>query len=559
MQNVSNELKFIDEIELDNGWEIETDIGFKPISKLYKTIEYEKYILETENEVLECADLHKVFNEQYEEVFVNELNIGDKIITRNGIESVISIENTHIKENMFDITVDDENHRYYTNGILSHNTTTTVCFLLWFVLFHADKRCAILANKGATARQIVGRIELAYMNLPKWLQQGVSDWNKGSFGLENGSSIMSAATSSDSVRGESYSCVFIDEAAFIPRNQWSEFFKSTYPTISSGKESRLIIVSTFNGQNHFYDMWEDALAKRSLFNPTRVDWWDVPGRDEQWHQDQLRNMTEEDFAQEYGNEPLGSGLTLLSSRGFSIMEETKQNPIQFTLNTKIYELPIPNHSYMITCDCADTGIDYSTINVIDITNFPYKQVAIYRDNKISHLMFPHAILHLALKYNNANVLVESNDVGKVILHILNYDMEYDHIISTKTGNKIALGQRTTTKTKAVGCARLKDMIESKQLLIRDKSTIEEFKHFIVNNSKTSYEAEDGCHDDLVMGLVNFAYFANTSKFRIQYDKNFIDEMSASYEIEMLESLTPLPMFNNTEENPLADLPPGFLD
>lgn len=560
MQNVSNELKFIDEIEIDDGWEIETDIGFKPISKIYKTIEYEKYILKTENETLECADLHKVFNDRYEEVFVKDLNVGDKIITKNGTETVISIENTHIKENMYDITVNDENHRYYTNGILSHNTTTTVCFLLWFVLFHADKRCAILANKGATARQIVGRIELAYMNLPKWLQQGVSDWNKGSFGLENGSSIMSAATSSDSVRGESYSCVFIDEAAFIPRNQWSEFFKSTYPTISSGKESRLIIVSTFNGQNHFYDMWEDALAERSLFHPTRVDWWDVPGRDEQWHQDQLRNMSEEDFAQEYGNEPLGSGLTLLSSRGFSIMEETKQQPIQFTLTTKIYELPIPKHKYMITCDCADTGVDYSTINVIDITEFPFKQVAVFRDNKISHLMFPHAILQLALKYNNAEVLVESNDVGKVVLHVLNYDMDYDYVISTRVGHKVQLGQRTTIKTKAVGCARLKDMIETKQLIIHDRATIEEFKHFIVNNAKTSYSAEEGCHDDLVMGLVVFAYYASTAAFRVAYDKNFIDATSDAYENEIMEALTPLPMFNSAgEDNPLADLPPGFLD
>ena len=159
----------------------------------------------------------------------------------------------------------------------------------------------------------------------------------------------------------------------------------------------------------------------------------------------------------------------------------------------------------------NTGVDYSTINVIDITEFPYRQVATYRDNKISHLMFPHAILHLALKYNNASVLVESNDVGKVILHILNYDMEYDFIISTKVGNKIQLGQRTTVKTKAVGCARLKDMIESKQLIIRDRATIEEFKHFIINTSKTSYEAEEGCHDDLVMGLVVFAFFANTTK------------------------------------------------
>lgn len=440
----------------------------------------------------------------------------------------------------------------------SGKTTTMVCFLLWYVLFHRDKACAVLANKGATARQIVGRIELAFMNLPKWLQQGVNTWNMGSFSLENGSSISSAATSSDSIRGSSFSVIMIDELAFI--EHFSEFYKSTYPTISSGKETRMIAVSTFNGQNHFYEMWEDAIAGRSAFHPTRVDWWDVPGRDEAWHQEQLKLMSEEDFAQEYGNEPLGSGLTLINSRGFSIMAETQTEPIQFTLNTKIYNLPEPYRKYIITCDCADTGVDYSTISVIDITEFPYKQVAIYRDNKISHLMFPHAILHLAMKYNTASVLVESNDVGKVILHVMNYDLEYDHVISTRIGNKIQLGQRTTTKSKAVGCARLKDMVESKQLIIQDRYTIDEFKHFIVNNAHTSYAAEDGCHDDLVMGLVNFAYYASTPSFRMQFDKNFVDHTLESYEQEMMEALTPLPLFSGTEKMTFEDeYPKGFLD
>lgn len=440
----------------------------------------------------------------------------------------------------------------------SGKTTTMVCFLLWYVLFHKDKACAVLANKGATARQIVGRIELAFMNLPKWLQQGVNTWNMGSFSLENGSSISSAATSSDSIRGSSFSVIMIDELAFI--EHFSEFYKSTYPTISSGKETRMIAVSTFNGQNHFYEMWEDAIAGRSAFHPTRVDWWDVPGRDEAWHQEQLKLMSEEDFAQEYGNEPLGSGLTLINSRGFSIMEETKREPIQFTLNTKIYDLPEPYRKYIITCDCADTGVDYSTISVIDITEFPYKQVAIYRDNKISHLMFPHAILHLAMKYNTAPVLVESNDVGKVILHILNFDMEYDYVISTKVGNKIQLGQRTTTKSKAVGCARLKDMVESRQLIIQDRYTIDEFKRFIINNSHTSYAAETGFTDDLVMGLVNFAYYASSPKFRMEYDKNFVDQMTPEYEKEMIEALTPLPLFSGTETITLNEkYPPGFLD
>ena len=428
----------------------------------------------------------------------------------------------------------------------SGKTTLVVCFLVWYVIFHADKACAVLANKGSTARQIVGRIELAYQNLPKFLQQGVVAWNMGSFSLENGSSICSASTTSDSVRGSSFSLIFLDEAAFIPENHWIEFSRSVFPTISSGTETKVIMVSTFNGQNHFYNDWIAANSNSSSYYPSRVDWWDVPGRDENWKKEQLKNMSEEDFAQEYGNEALGSGNTLLSSRGFSILERTVREPIQFTLNTKIYEAPIYGHTYFMTCDCADTGIDYSTISVIDISEFPYKQVAIYRDNKVSHLQFPHIIFQMGMKYNKCAVLVESNDVGKVILHILNYDMEYDNIISTKIHSKLHLGQLTTAKTKSIGCARLKDMVESEQLIIPNKNTYDEFKHFAINSAGSSYEGIDGSHDDMVMGLVNFAYYASTPAFRMQYDKNFLDSMATQYEEDVLEALAPLPMFSGTQ-------------
>lgn len=428
----------------------------------------------------------------------------------------------------------------------SGKTTLVVCFLVWYVIFHADKACAVLANKGSTARQIVGRIELAYQNLPKFLQQGVVAWNMGSFSLENGSSICSASTTSDSVRGSSFSLIFLDEAAFIPENHWIEFSRSVFPTISSGTETKVIMVSTFNGQNHFYNDWIAANSNSSSYYPSRVDWWDVPGRDENWKKEQLKNMSEEDFAQEYGNEALGSGGTLLSGKGFHILASTVKEPIQFTFNTKIYELPIYGHTYFMTCDCADTGIDYSTISVIDITNFPYKQVAIYRDNKVSHLQFPHIIFQMGMKYNKCAVLVESNGVGKVILHILNYDMEYDNLISTKIHSKFQLGQLTTTKTKSIGCARLKDMIESEKLIIPNNNTYDEFKYFAINSAGSSYEGTQGSHDDMVMGLVNFAYYVNTSMFRMQYDKNFIDFMATQYEEDVLEALAPLPMFSGTQ-------------
>lgn len=551
------ERKFIDIIEFEPGWEIETDSGFKPITHINKTIKYEKWILTTEDHILECADTHIVFDENYNEVFVKDLRRGDKILTKYSSEKVISIENTHNMVNMYDITVNDCNHRYYTNDILSHNTTSYVCFIVWLSVFHKDTAIAVLANKGATSRQIIQRVELAIMYLPKWICPGIVSFNKGSYEFDNGSSVISGSTTSDSIRGSSFKCLIVDELGFIPSNIFAEFWKSVYPTISSGKETRVIGVSTFNGQNHFYDMWVEAEAGKSNFVPTRVDWWDVPGRDENWKNEQLKAMSEEDFAQEFGNEALGSGLSLLSSKGFSMIEKTVQQPLQFTLDSKIYEEPIKGHRYIVSCDCASDGLDYSAFSVIDITQFPYKQVATFRNNKISHLQYPTIITQFAYKYNNADVLVENNEVGKTILHILNYELEYENLISMKIGPKIQLGVRTTTKSKSVGCARLKDMIERGQLLILDKYTQTEFKHFSIKGS--SYEAESGYHDDTVMCLVIFAYYASTSNFKMKYDRNFFDEMKDIYEKEAEESLTPLPMFGYDVRHQDNDIPDGFLD
>lgn len=439
----------------------------------------------------------------------------------------------------------------------SGKTVSAVCFLLWYVLFNESKRCAVLANKARTAQMIVARIELAYQNLPKWLQQGIVDWNKSSFSLENGSSIMSAASSSDSIRGESFSCLYQDEAAFVQNSVFVDFYRSTFPTISSGKESKYILVSTFNGQNHFYDIWEDAVAGRSLFVPTRIDWWEMPGRDDKWKEDMLKQMSEEDFAQEYGNEPLGTGNTLFNSRCFTILNETQEKPIYSTVETKIYREPVKGHRYIISVDPADVGTDYSVIQVIDVTSFPYEQVAIYRSNKIGHLALPHVILEMGLKYNKAKVVVESNDVGRVVLYILNFDMEYPDIVSTRTGPRMQLGVKTTSKSKAIGCARLKDFVESRKLLIHDKITIDESKHFVIKGN--SYQAEEPHHDDCMMSLVIFSYYANLPQFLSEYDHNFSIEMRKEFEKDIEESLCPLPIFADRYNDIDDGFPPGFLD
>ena len=275
-----------------------------------------------------------------------------------------------------------------------------------------------------------------------------------------------------------------------------------------------------------------------------MNWWDVPERDEKWREEQLQAMSEEQFNIEYGNSFVASSGSLISPEYFKRLEFDLATPIQSVKNTRIFNLPERGRQYIATADCADGGGDFSTISIIDISEFPYKQVAVYADNTISHLSFPNIIHQLCEKYNNADVLVESNDIGKTILHILNYDIDYDNIIHTfkKTGGS-ELGQRTTKRTKALGCSRLKDMVESKGIIIQDADTLAELRHFKLKGA--SYEAEIGYHDDLVMGLVNFAHYASTPEFRMRFDSNFTDEYRERYENEVMEQLTPLPLFGAT--------------
>lgn len=339
----------------------------------------------------------------------------------------------------------------------------------------------------------------------------------------------------------SHNCVFIDECAFISKTVWDKFWTSTFPTISSGKNSKLIIVSTPQGRNHFYDFWKNAIDGKSDMCAMEVNWWDVPGRDEEWRKSILKTMTQEQFNVEYGNSFDASSDTLISPDMFGRLERNITDPEYATKTMRIYEPPQEGRQYIATVDCADVGVDFSTISVIDITEFPWRQVAVFGDDAISHLSLPQMIVNICTKYNNADVLVESNEIGNTVLYILNYDKEYENIIRTfdKTG-KPTLGQKTTSKTKSVGCARFKDMVETEKLILRDKKTFSELRHFCL--SGTSYEAEVGFHDDYVMGLVNLAYYASTPQFKTKYDDNFSDEYQREYDEKIMESLSPLPIF-----------------
>ena len=427
-------------------------------------------------------------------------------------------------------------------------TTTSAGYMLWCVLFQENFNIAILANKGSLAREILGRIQYAYEYLPIWLQQGIKVWNKGNFELENGSKINAYATSGAGVRGGSYNLIFLDEFAFVPKNMADDFFTSTYPVISSGKTTKVIIVSTPFGLNHFYKMWVDATEGRSTYKPLEIHWSQVPGRDEAWRVETIRNTSEEQFRQEFETEFIGSSATLVS--GSKLRSLAFRTPVESEEGLDIYEKPKPGRLYICTVDCAEgVGLDYQSINVIDVSEVPYKQVAKYRNNKLPLLFFPTIIYSLANRYNEAFVLIETNNVGQQVVDILHYDLEYENVykidhhhikgqtISGGFRKASSFGIKTTKTVKKIGCANLKTLIESDKLLIVDFDTIAELNTFV--RVRDSYQAEEGNNDDLAMGLVLFAWLTAQSYFK---DSTNIDIRKVLLEEENMlgdENITPV--------------------
>lgn len=404
----------------------------------------------------------------------------------------------------------------------SGKSTAVISFILHYILFNESKNVALLANKAELARELLDRLKKAYENLPLWLQQGITTWNKGSIELENGSKILATSTTGSAARGQSFSLVFLDEFAFVQHNIANDFFKSVYPTISSGQETKMIIVSTPKGMNHFYKMWVEAEEQRSNFKTLAVDWWETPGRDSDWKIQQVANTSEEDFNQEFACEFLGSTNTLVNVnilRNLAFINPTFQKN-----GFDQYGEINPDHQYVVTVDTArGVGLDNSAFVVVDITTVPYRVVAKFKDSLISPLLYPELIYNVATNYNEAFVLVEINDIGEQIANILANDLEYENIFVTnvkgRAGQVIGggfssnrqLGVRTTKQVKRIGCSTLKDLIENNKIIIEDFDIIEEMSNFI--NKKDSYQADEGYHDDLVMCLVLFSWLIRQPYFK----------------------------------------------
>ena len=425
-------------------------------------------------------------------------------------------------------------------------STTIISFLLHYILFNESVNCAILANKLATARELLSRLQLAYEHLPKWMQQGVVVWNKGNIELENGSKILAAATSSSAVRGSSFNIIFLDEFAHVPNNIADQFFTSVYPTISSGETTKVFIVSTPLGLNMFYKMWIDAEEGRSNYTPIDVDWREVPGRDNKWRDETIKNTSQQQFTQEFECEFIGSTLTLIAPSKLRTM--TFQTPLASQGGMDVYEQPVKGCSYCVVADSAHgKEQDYSALSVFNISEIPYKQVAKYRNNQISPMVYPNIIYNIGAKYNTAWVLCEINDIGQQVAETLHFELEYENILMCsmhgRAGQKIGggfgknaqLGLRTSKQLKRIGCAALKDMIETDKLIIPDFDTIAELTTF--SSKHNSFEAEEGHHDDLAMTLVIFAWTVQQQYFKDMTDldirKQIYQDQMDSLEQDML--------------------------
>jgi hypothetical protein len=444
----------------------------------------------------------------------------------------------------------------------SGKSITCISFFLHQILFNSDISIAILANKLSTARELLGRLQRSYENLPFWLQQGVIVWNRTNIELENGCKILASATSSSAVRGSSFNILFLDEFAFVPNEMAEDFFRSVYPTISSGKSTKVIIVSTPYGMNHFYKLWNDSIHKRNSYENIEVHWSELPGRDAEWKQTTINNTSELQFQQEFECDFLGSSNTLIT--GSKLKSLSYMNPIkvQYDGTLFIYHEPIINHIYWLTVDVSRArGSDYSAFSVLDVTELPYVQVATYRSNEIPPLVYPNIIKLVADLYNESYILVEINDIGAQVSDILHSELEYPNMIYTKTdprkgqfisnetGKNINIGVRTTKATKKTGCFNLKSLIEEDKLIVNDFNTIDELSSFISKGLK--FEADSGRNDDLVDTLVLFSWATTDNYFKDLSDINIREELYKERVRYMEEQILPFGFINNKEEKEIT--------
>jgi hypothetical protein len=446
--------------------------------------------------------------------------------------TIVSLDKGKIKIKLFDYQKkmlksmidppDGKQHTIILSARQSGKTTTYTVYLLWYTLFNEDKSVAILANKEATSINIMKRVKLAYEKLPKFLQQGISQggWNKKTIEFENGSVIFCAATSSSAIRSMSVTTLLIDEFAFVPDNIADEFMSSVYPTIISGKTTRIIITSTYNGMNHFYHLYQDAKHGRNSFYAIEVKWNQTPGRDEAWKVKVIKDVGIRKWMQEFDNKAVGSCSSLIDSDILSAIRESEPIEMKYGGAFLIYEQPIKGETYILGVDTGKgIGKDYSVIQVIKIGGIDQiKQVAVYANNRLDPHNFAPIVVDISEFYNNAHIMAENNGKeGGILVEAIWWECKCDRLVNMSDKD---LGIPSNTKSKFVGNMNIRRYMDHNYLEIVDKTTVDELtKYSEVKPNVFKVESDKG-HDDHVTSLLWALYFIEVlDKLDIVFDVN----------------------------------------
>lgn len=407
--------KTIEEIELNDDIQILTDTGYKPLSALMITKPFEQYIIKLENGYeLNCADEHIVFGENFNEIYVKDLSIGDYIQTDDGLQKVVSLEISPTKISMCDTTVNDENHRFYSNGILSHNSTTTAIYCLWVILFNTDKTGLILSKSGPAGVDLLSKIKDMYLYLPYHLKIGSMKWNQHEISFDNNSSISTEAFSSTAGLGKTINFLILDEFAWCPPNDVELFYNNIIPTITTISDSNVCIMSTQNGFNLFYKLWNSAIQKKNIYAPFKVDWQQVPQynkklkkwepRTQKWKEEMVGVLgSEEAFQYQYGTMFSASDACLVSRECLSKLRDKAilwdnrredlenagfniflQHPDMLSWRPD-FDFNELRTGYFLLCDdlAEGSGLDYTPFNILQLVGKDqYKHVGRWYSNTV---------------------------------------------------------------------------------------------------------------------------------------------------------------------------------
>lgn len=500
---------FLESYKLNDAYTAESPFGNLKVDQIHKTKKFQIFKITLENGLtLHASENHVIIGKNDEEIHIKEC-LNKVIKTKFGLSRVISKEYIN-NDYCYDLSLRDF-HLYYTNGILSHNSgksVTSGLYLLWIANFTPNINIGIAGNKLDLAMEVLDKIKKIFTELPMWMKQGIEAWNKTYIQFENGTRILTSATSGDSFRGYSVHLLLIDEVAFVSSEKWTALEDSVFPAQDALSKKQKILISTPNGMgNQWYHLVSGAINNKNGYRYFSTDWKKIPRynrdgtqKDPYVFKDEIiRKHGKRYFAQNYELEFLGSSNTLISAYALKNLEPCDENIVSYNTlfdGLRIFEEPIKNNHYIVGVDPNKCGIDNLAIQVLNVTELPFKQVASYNSN-ISYLNAPSKIFDLGRHYNNAMIIVENN-IDNSIVDTLYYQYEYDGEIY-KEKNKNLLGFRTTKKSKKILLSILKKLIEENKLIIKDKKTIDELFVF-VEQQNGSFSAQDGFKDDLVMAL-----------------------------------------------------------